>query len=184
METDEALYHQYLNGIDHGLEALMERYGNSLTLYIDGYLHNIHDAEDLMIEAFSYLIAKKPNIRDGCFKAYLYKSARHLAIRCAARKRKHNAFSLENLNSEPESDILLEETVRTAERSRILHMCMEKINPDYREALYLVYFENMRHSEAGAVMGKSEKQITNLIYRGRHSLRGHLEREGIVHAEL
>ena len=183
MEADEILYRRYLDGDDSGLEALIQRYGNDLTLYIDGYLHNVHDAEDMMIEAFSYLIAKKPKIRDGCFRAYLYKAGRNLAIRCAVKKRKQGCFSLENLPEEPEGSLLVEETVRTAERNNILHLCMEKINPAYREALYLVYFEGMRHAEAGTVMGKSEKQITDLIYRGKNSLRRHLEKEGIVHAE-
>ena len=36
--TDEELYRQYLDGDDAGLTALMEKYGNALTLYIDGYL--------------------------------------------------------------------------------------------------------------------------------------------------
>ena len=60
MVKDEILYRRFLDGDDEGLALLMERYGSSLTLYIDGYLHDIHEAEDLMIEAFAYLIAKKP----------------------------------------------------------------------------------------------------------------------------
>ena len=35
---DETLYHQYLCGDDTGLDALMKRYGDPLTLYLDGYL--------------------------------------------------------------------------------------------------------------------------------------------------
>ena len=49
MITDETLYRRYLEGDESGLTALMERYGNSLTFYINGYLHDINDAEDLMI---------------------------------------------------------------------------------------------------------------------------------------
>ena len=29
----------------------MERHGDRLTLYLDGYLRDIHEAEDVMIEA-------------------------------------------------------------------------------------------------------------------------------------
>ena len=36
MTCDESLYRQYLNGDDAGLEALMKKYGDPLTLYIDG----------------------------------------------------------------------------------------------------------------------------------------------------
>ena len=71
-KNDEMLYRSFLRGDDDGLQLLMERYGNSLTLYIDGYLHDIHEAEDLMIEAFAYFVAKKPHIRDGGFRASLY----------------------------------------------------------------------------------------------------------------
>lgn len=72
--TDEELYRSYLDGDETGLAALMDQYGNALTLYIDGYLGDIHEAEDLMIEVFSYLLVKRPHIRDGGLKAYLYKA--------------------------------------------------------------------------------------------------------------
>lgn len=42
MACDEALYRQYLDGNDAGLDALMKKYVDSLTLYIDGYLHDVH----------------------------------------------------------------------------------------------------------------------------------------------
>ena len=38
MACDESLYRQYLSGDDEGLNALMKKYGDPLTLYIDGYL--------------------------------------------------------------------------------------------------------------------------------------------------
>ena len=140
MVIDEELYRQYLRGDEAGLEALMRKYGNPLTLYINGYLHDVHEAEDLMIEVFSYLFTKKPRIRDGGFKAYLYKAAR-------------------------------------------LHICMDELKADYREALYLTYFEGMSYRQAAEIMGKSEKQITNMVYRGKARLRGLLEREGITNAK-
>lgn len=178
--NDITLYQRFLSGDDSGLQRLMERYGNSLTLYIDGYLHDIHEAEDLMIEAFAYFVAKRPRLRDDGFRAYLYKSARHLALRCLQKKRRKQLFSFDDLEQEPESDVLLETLVQTDERNRILWRCMDELAPAYREALYLVYFEGMRHAEAAAVMRKTEKQIADLVYRGRAALRKTLEREGIT----
>ena len=64
IQKDEDLYRQYLSGDETGLDSLMQRYGNSLTLYINGYLHDLHEAEDLMIEVFAYVFTKKPHIRD------------------------------------------------------------------------------------------------------------------------
>ena len=60
MATDEELYGQYLSGDETGLELLIKKYGDPLTLYIDGYLHDVHEAEDLMMETFSWLFTKSP----------------------------------------------------------------------------------------------------------------------------
>ena len=174
MSTDEEFYKQYLCGDEAGLEALMKKYGDPLTLYINGYLHDVHEAEDLMIEAFSYLFTKKPRIRDGGFKAYLYKAARHMALR--HKSRRQIFFSFEDLTGEPDGKTLVEEVVRTKERNQILHFCMDELNSEYRETLYLTYFEGMSYQQAAEVMGKSVKQITNMVYRGKERLRGLLER--------
>ena len=92
-------------------------------------------------------------------------------------------FSLEVLEEEPESGLLVEEAVRTEEQRRILRGCMGQLNPDYREALFLVYFEGMRGAEAASLMGKTEKQVADLLYRGKQALRKRLEREGITDAK-
>ena len=105
-----------------------------------------------------------------------------MALRCKSRRKR--LFSLDELADEPDGRLLAEEVVRTKERSRILHVCMDEMNPDYREALYLTYFEGMSYAQTAQVMGKTVKQITNMVYRGKKSLRRLLEREGITNAEL
>ena len=104
MTCDESLYRQYLSGDDAGLEALMKKYGDPLTLYIDGYLHDVHEAEELMLDVFAYLFTKKPKIRDGGFKAYLYKAARHMALRHKSKRKP--LFSLDELTGEPDGRLL------------------------------------------------------------------------------
>ena len=182
MVGDEAFYRQYLSGDDVGLEVLMKKYGNHLIMYINGYLHDVHEAEELMIDVFAYLFTKKPRIREGGFKAYLYKAARNMALRHKSKRRA--LFSLDVLTDEPDGQLLVEEVIRTEERNRILHFCMDEMNPDYREVLYLTYFEDMSYAQVAEVTGKTVKQITNLVYRGKESLRRLLEREGITNAEL
>lgn len=179
--TDEELYRRYLNGDEAGLSELMEKYGDALTLYLDGYLGDVHEAEDLMIEVFAYLLTKRPAIRNGGLKAYIYKAARHMALR--HKSKRPAVFSLEVMTEEPEAKTLIEEVLKDKERNRILHLCMGRLHAEYREALYLTYFEELSYAEAAEVMGKSVKQITNLVYRGKRSLQKLLEKEGIAHAE-
>ena len=104
-----------------------------------------------------------------------------MALRYKSKRRL--VFGLDDLSQEIESRMLIEEVVKTDERNRILHFCMEKLNPNYREAIYLTYFEGMSYLQAADIMGKSEKQITNMVYRGKQSLRELLKQEGIINAE-
>ncbi len=183
MEKDEALFAAYLGGEGNALCILMERHGNALMLYINGYIHDIHEAEDLMIEAFSRMVAAKPRLVENGFKAYLYKTARNLALRYANNRRRHSCFSLEALKDEPESGLLVEAVVQTEEQGRILRKCMEQLSLHYREALYLLYFENMSYAQAAQVMGKTKKQIDHMLERGKKALRPLLEQEGITDAQ-
>lgn len=181
MNSDEAAYHQYLAGREDAADILVEKYGDSLTLYINGYLQDIHEAEDLMIEAFSLLFARERPIRgNGSFKAYLYKTARNLALR-HQRKQRPLHLRLEELDFEPQDLSPAEIDYIQGERRRQLYAAMERLKAEYREALYLVYFEGMSYREAGAVMGKTEQQVTKLVYRGKRSLKEILEQEGFVY---
>ena len=101
MISDEMAYRQYLDGQEQAADLLVERYGDPLVYYLHGYLQDLHEAEDLMIEAFSQLFAKaRPIDGAGSFKAYLYKTARNLALR---HKRKHRIpfLRLEELPKKP-----------------------------------------------------------------------------------
>ena len=102
--------------------------------------------------------------------------------RCAIKQTK-DPVQLDTLTGEPDGRLLAEEVIRTEERNRVLHFCMDEMNPDYREVLYLTYFEGMSYAQAAKVTGKTVKQITNMVYRGKESLRRLLEREGITNAE-
>ena len=104
-----------------------------------------------------------------------------MALRRKSKRKR--LFSLNDLSNAPDGRLLAEEVIRTKERNRLLHFCMSEINPDYREVLYLTYFEGMSYLQAAEVMGKSVKQITNIVYRGKERLRGLLEREGITNVE-
>ena len=127
MVSDEELYRRYVNGDETGLDELMKKYGNPLTMYINGYLQDVHEAEDLMIEVFSYLFTKKPHIRDGGLKAYMYKAARHMALRHKSKRR--HSFSLDDLDGEPDGKMLVEDGYKIRVLNLIDFSQSTKYNP-------------------------------------------------------
>lgn len=178
--TDERLYLDYMNGAEEAASVLVEKYGDSLTLFICGYIRDEHDAEDLMIEAFARMFVRLRPIseqNEGSFKAYLFKVGRNLALR---HKGKHSLpfIGFDDIEFEPYEAEHAELSVIQDEKNNELYSALMKLKTEYREALYLVYINEMNYADAAKVLGKSEKQITNLIYRGKQSLRAILEKKG------
>ena len=193
-KNDDTLYQHFLQGDTASYDELMIRYGDRLTFYLHGYLHDINDAEDLMIEAFARIMAKRPNIGEGAFKAYLFKTARNLALRHQDKKQRMQVFSIDGLDSEIADKVLaagtgqieryspVEEDIGHEERKQILHLCLDRIEPELKEALWLIYFEEMSYAEAAAVMKVNRKKIDHLLQRGKKNMRIELLKEGMVSA--
>ena len=180
-ESDEKLYSRYLaEGSGEDLVMLLERHGGALTLFLFGYVHNLEDAEELMMDAFAAVASgASPFSGRSSFRTWLFSIGKKLAL-AHLRKRKELPDTLDDtaLNQITPDLALLQE-----ERNRQLYQGLAQIKTEYRQALYLIYFEGMTHEEAGRVMGRSKRQIYNLAERGRKALKDALERMGYDHAD-
>ena len=61
---------------------------------------------------------------------------------------------------------------------------MKKLNPEYAQVLYLIYFEDFDHDETAKIMKKNKRQIINLVFRAKNALKKELEKEGFVYDGL
>ncbi len=179
-ESDEALYRIYLSdGSEDALRELLLRHRESLTLFLFGYLRNMDDAEDLMLETFAVAAARTSGfLGRSSFRTWLFGIGRHLAMRELRRRRTPDQPEQPDSGGSPELELM------RSERNRQLYAALDRLNPEYRQALYLLYFEEMPAAETAQVMGKSRKQIYNLTERGKKALRAELERTGFDYANL
>ncbi len=181
MKTDEELYDAYLNGREKAADELVERYMHALTLYLNSYTHDIHEAEDLTIEALAQMFAK--SVRNlVCFKAYLFKTARNLASKTKAKHR-FTLLRIDDLEFELTDEVLVEKELFETERREQLYRALGQLKTEYREVLYLVYMEDMSYDDAAKVLGRSVSAVTNQIYRGKQKLRVLLEQDHFEYAE-
>lgn len=176
-ESDETLYRIYLaEGSEDALRELLLRHRESLTLFIFGFVRNMDDAEELMLDAFAVAAARTSAYSGrSSFRTWLFGIGRHLALRRLRHRRE-----LPAQETEPEGAPELE--LMRSENNRALYAALERLHPDYRQVLYLIYFEEMRTEDAARVMGKTRKQIYNLTERGKKALRAELERMGFDYA--
>ena len=180
--SDDELYRRYMDGDQSSGDELMLRYADMLTSYLDAFVHNPEDAEDLMLDCFTVILVKKPQIAEGHFKAYLFKVARNKAGRLWKYRLKHQEFELDD--TLPSPDDAPETTAWSGERAAILDRCLNRIAPQYREALWLFYFMGFRYAEAAGVMNCSVKRVEDLLRNGKKRLRLELEKEGFTNADI
>ena len=185
-ETDETIFSRFLTErSEKDLEILLERHRDSLMLFIYGYIRNMDDAEDLMMDTFATIVSGTVKYRvmeKASFKTWLFSVGRNLTMNFLRKHKKEYASVLSEDSIESEDDTP-PSLILTEERNRQLYRGMEQLNPEYRQVLYLYYFEQMDHDEIGRVMKKNTKQVYNLLTRGRKSLRENLERMGFEIAE-
>ena len=70
------------------------------------------------------------------------------------------------------------------ERKIVIRKAMKNLNNDYRQVLWLIYFEGLSNKETASVMGKTIHNIETIVYRARQSLKSELIKEGFNYENL
>lgn len=176
-----ACYRRYLNGDESGFDELLELYRENLIFFLLRFLPSVEDAEDAAEDAFvGLLLHPYREWKGASLKTYLFAIGRSKALNLLKLQKRQAAFQ-EGGFPLSEDAALLEDRLCQNETRRELLRALDGLAPDYREALYLLYFEELSLEEAAKVMKKSKKQIENLSYRGRKALREKLGKEEFFH---
>lgn len=175
--TGEELYRRYRNGDDSSFDGVIELYRESLIFFLLRYLPRIEDAEDAAEDAFVALLFHPYREGKGAsLKTYLFTLGRNKALNLLKKQKRQISFE-ENAFPAAEDAGALEDRLCRDEARRELLRALDSLAPDYRETLYLLYFEGLSLAETARVMKKNKKQIENLSYRGKKALREKLGKE-------
>ena len=185
MDNGASSYRRFLNGDDSAIAEIVGDYKDGLTLYLNGYVGNIYIAEELTEDTFFRLITKKPRFSGkSTFKSWLYAIGRNVAVDYIRHNSRIFTTPIEDMESYLSDEQSLEQSYIKEERKISVHKALSKLNTDYRTVLWLVYFEGFSNKEAASVLKKSDRQVKNLLYRAKQSLKSTLEREGLTYEEL
>ena len=185
MDNGASSYRRYLDGDDNGLSEIVGEYKDGLILYINQFVNNFCVAEELTEDTFFRLITKKPKFSGkSSFRSWLFAIGRNIAVDYIRHNSKLMNTPIEQMDNYISDGKILEQAYITEESKRALHSALAKLIPDYRRVLWLVYFEDFSNREAAAAMKKSGRQIKNLLYRAKISLKAELEKEGFIYENL
>ena len=181
MDNGESCYRRFLAGDDSGMVEIVREFRDGLMLYLRSYTDDIGSAEECMQDAFIKLAIKKPPFRGKCsFKTWLFTIARNCAVDHLRKDQKISDLSLdEHLVISDVTDT--EKEYFKEEQKKELYRAMKRLNREYYQVLYLMYFEDLDTSDIARIMHKAKRQVSDLIFRARKSLRSELERKGFIY---
>ena len=177
-------YQQYLGGNDDALAQIIRLYKDGLMLYLNGYVRDIQLAEELTEDTFVKLVVKRPRFPNrASFKTWLYAVGRNLTID-RLRQCKHTDISIEDC-PEPVDELQNLEALYIQEEEKILiHRAMRELKPEYRQVLWLLYFEDFTHKEAARILRKTTHNVETMACRARKALKDKLLEEGFAYEKL
>lgn len=172
-------------GDEQGLAEIIRDYQDGLILYLHTLVGNMALAEELAEDTFVRLGTKKPRNKGGsAFRTWLYTIGRHIAVDHWRRQSRRRETPLEEAVQQPGESAQPEQTYLQNEQRRQLYGALAALPPDYRQILWLVYFESFSLRAAASVMGKSPHAAEMLVCRARSALKKQLEQEGFVYENL
>lgn len=183
MGNGESSYRRFLVGDNEGMLEIVCEYQAGLTLFLNSYVQDIHLAEDLAEDTFLELMLKRPKFSGkSSFKTWLFAIGRNIT---AKHLRKYAKLSVVPLESQEylavEDDI--EDNYIKSEQKRMVHQALHKLKLEYRQVLFLNYFEGFSIVEIALIMKKSSRQVETLLYNAKKALKSELERSGFDYEE-
>ena len=184
MDNGESSYRRFLAGDDSGMVELVREFKDGLMLYLRSYTDDINAAEDCVQDTFIRLAVKKPKFNGkSTFKTWLYTIGRNIAIDNVRKLRRNSGVSLSDCGILAD-EANLEQNYLVSEQKINLRHAMCRLKDEYQQVLYLTYFEEFSNEETSKIVGKSKKQIENLLYNARKALRTELEKEGFKYENI
>ncbi len=185
MDNGASSYRRFLDGDDKGLTEIVRDYKDGLILYLNGFVNNISVAEELMEETFFKIITRKPRFTaKHSFKTWLYTIGRNVAIDYLRHNSKQSGIPLDDIEDYLKDEYYLEKMYIIEERKIAVHKALRKLHPEYRQVLWLLYFEDFSNTDAATIMKKNARQMKNLVYRAKSALKSELDKEGFIYEEL
>lgn len=151
--------------INHRAEIILTHYGNSILRLAYSYLHNMHDAEEILQETLIQYLKTSPILENEAHeKAWLFRVASNLS---------KNRISYNKIRSTDE----LNESLIAEEREDLSFVweAVKELPVKYKEVIHLFYYEELSTAEIAKILQKKESTVRSHLMRGREKLKSILK---------
>jgi RNA polymerase sigma-70 factor (ECF subfamily) len=140
---------------------------------------NPADAEDIVQEAYVRALAAADRFRGGDQRAWLLSIVRNACYSSHRRQRVRRATDFdETVHGEDTVTPSPEERAITRDTSRRVRLAVQRLTPEFREAIVLREFEGLSYKEIAAVVGAPVGTVMSRLSRARAQLQATLAEDG------
>lgn len=181
MDHGASSYRRYLRGDEEAFAEIVREYFDRLVFFIQRYVNDYAAAEDIAMDVFAWLIVHKSRYNfTVSLKTYLFMLGRSRALDYIKHRSKLQTVALSEVAEAADPGPSLEEMLLTDQRKQAVHRAMAQLTEEMRLAVHLTYFEDLSADEVAKVLKKNRKQVYNLLYRAKNTLRTVLEEEVLL----
>ena len=163
-ETTRQLYKLFFKGEKTAVNEIVSRFREELILFVNCYVHDFYQAEDIVSDTFVKIIVKKPKIKnEEYFKTYVYRIAKNLSLDYLKRRKKEIVFKEDY--TESFEDIVIDESKLELKKA------IDKLSREYRLIVHLRYFDGFSVKEISEIVKKNKKYVYNVLERAKVKLR-------------
>jgi len=152
-QSDEEIAAQIQSGSVDLFGILIQRYERKMTRYARKFLSDHEDIKDVIQEVF---LKTYKNIRSfdtkRKFSTWLYRIAHNELINVLKKRKTLPLFDLDVFLPRNLHDNNLSQQIDRQDMHEMIDRCLDRLEPKYREAVILYYFEDLTYKEIADTM--------------------------------
>lgn len=156
------------------IKSLFVSYSADLRNFVTGKFGDINEADDIVQDAFRNMLRMESPEEIEDPRAYLYKTARNLALNRIRKQKHHDNYIA--VQEQKEQALSPERTVAANKDLEILQKAVTKLPPKIKRAFVLSRVHSKTYAEIGQELGISISTVEKYIITALEFLREQLDR--------
>jgi len=170
---------ELMRGFRHGKEAnfdiVFRELYPALCFFAFKIMNNRAAAEDIAQESFIKIWERRDTFQKwNVLKSYLYTTVKNASINWSKKINFQENVKKEMVRGDISEERYLFESLVAAEVMRELTTAMEKLSPQTKEVVKLIYYEGRKIKEVAAILGISASTVKTLKARALVKLKGNI----------
>lgn len=184
MTDDATLLADLKAGRPDAARALYDAYGPGIYAFVRRRTGDTQLSREIVQDVMTSVWRTAPRLDSGrgSLRAWVFQVARNATIDAGRRRRIRPGLAPElGVVREPVSEV---DDIESMFRGWLIRTALERLPDDHRAVVELVYFQQMKTSEAAQLLGVPEGTVKSRSYYALRNLRTALAELGVIAGDL